>query len=170
MTDHDEYEWVLKDGLTKKNLAHADIPIANAFRNVLCFLMLLTLLSACSKDDDSVDPAEIGGKFGCFEGEQNGEIFKLPEDGFGIDIQINRLDEKNATVEIIPYGNQEPIDFPIQQCSIETDQDGFVVLLSKEDRSLYVIFYDAATIDCYPGGGTRLSASRNGQEPGWWDE
>ncbi|GAA0562817.1 hypothetical protein GCM10009415_51130 [Chitinophaga japonensis] len=132
--------------------------------------MLLALLAGCSKDDDAVDPGKIDGKFACFEGEVNGEISKLPENGFGIDIQITRIDENSATVEIIPYGNQDPIDFPIQECSIETDQDGFLVLRAKPDQSLYVIFYDAETIDCYPASGTRLSASRNGQQPDWWDD
>ncbi|GAA0562824.1 (deoxy)nucleoside triphosphate pyrophosphohydrolase [Chitinophaga japonensis] len=33
LTDHDAYEWVLSDDLHKKNLAPADIPIANALVN-----------------------------------------------------------------------------------------------------------------------------------------
>lgn len=138
----------------------------SSVRNLFLLFVLAALALGCKKG--SIDQPEIEGRFICFEGELDGEIFKLPKDGFSIEIIIKSIDYNNAMVEVIPHGNGEPINFPRQECSIGTDEDGFLFLKSKKDDSMYVIFYDGDTIDCYPGNGTRISAAKSGKEPIWW--
>ncbi len=140
------------------------------FNNAIISLMFtMTFLISCSKDI-SVDKVQIDGSFKGFEGELDGDIFNLPFEGFSIEIKIKRINEEDAMVEVNPFGNGKPIDFPDQICSIKTDSDGFVNLVSLKDGSMYVIFYDKETIDCYPVNGTRISGSRNGKKPSWWDD
>ena len=138
-------------------------------RNLFFLFITMSFLISCSKDD-TVNILQIEGTFKCFEGELDGEIFDLPYEGFSLEVKIQRIDNEDAMVEVIPFGNNQPIDFPDQQCSIKTDPDGYLNLISKKDGSMYVIFYDKETIDCYPGNGTRISGSRNGKKPKWWDD
>ncbi|GGG90099.1 hypothetical protein GCM10007415_25620 [Parapedobacter pyrenivorans] len=129
---------------------------------------ILFMLVGCN-NEDLVTKNHIDGTFKCFEGELDGEIFELPIDGFSLEIKIESVNDQEAMVEVIPYGDGNPIDFPSQRCNLKTDADGYLNLISKKDGSMYVIFYDRETIDCYPGNGTRLSGSRNGKKPKWWD-
>src|SRR5690606_41804724 len=98
------------------------------FNNAIISLMFtMTFLISCSKDI-SVDKVQIDGSFKGFEGELDGDIFNLPVEGFSSEIQIKRINEEAAMVELNPFGNGKARDCRDQICSSKTDCDGLVTL------------------------------------------
>ncbi len=130
---------------------------------------ILTFIS-CKKDKEDTSPRQASGTFSAFEAEVNGEVFALPTADEKMDIKIDVTDDQHANVTVIYTNRGQQQSTPPVACTMGKDPDGFLVLNETATGDMFVLYYDQETIDCFPSPGDRLSASRSGKKPDWWDD
>jgi hypothetical protein len=134
------------------------------------FTGAILAFTSCKKDDAATSPNQASGTFSTFEAEINGQVVTLPTADDKMEIKIAVADGEHANVTITYYNQGQQQSTPSIACNIGKDPDGFLVLTEASTGNMLVMYYDQETIDCFPSPGDRLSASRNGKKPDWWDD
>lgn len=133
------------------------------------FIGSILTFTSCKKDHDDTSPRQGNGTFSAFEAEVNGQVLTLPTADEKMEIKIDIADDTHANVTVTYYNGSQHQSTPPVACTIGKDPDGFLVLTETSTGKTFVLYYDQETIDCFPTPGDRLSASRNGKKPDWWD-
>ncbi|KAA2242720.1 hypothetical protein F0L74_09335 [Chitinophaga agrisoli] len=126
--------------------------------------------TSCKKDDKDTSPRQASGTFSAFEAEVNGEVLALPTASEKMEVKIDIADDTHANVTVTYYNGGQQQSTPPIACTMGKDPDGFLTLSETSTGNMFVLYYDEETIDCFPSPGDRLSASRSGKKPDWWDD